>query len=292
MAPSTAHSGEARTLLDRTDRNREAVRYLVVPQAVATAVVVGVVLALVVTWWIGLIAAVLAGAAVAVVLPRSASAGLDAVFGSRPAPEPEFPRFHNLMEGLAISSGAVAPELRVIDEPRPNLAVYGPPDEGVVVATTGLLEHLDRVELEGILAEALVRLRSHDAHLGAQAAVLVCGPQVRNGPRRSGRPMGLVTFLAPLRSRRLHQVLGPQREFLSDLGAVDITRYPPGLGSALEKMEQHGTGVESATWGTAHLWLAAPLVEPADGDTAALGLNELFGGGAPIDQRASLMAEL
>jgi len=281
-----------RSLLDRTDRNREATKFLVVPQVLVTAVVVGVVVGLLSTWWIGVVAGVLSATVVSVLLPKSAAAGLATVFESRPAPEPEFPRFHNLIDGLAMSAGDVAPELRVVDEPGLNLAVYGAPDEGVIVATTGLLEHLDRVELEGILAEALVRLRSHDAELGAQAAALVCGPLVRNGPQRAGRPMGYVTFLSAWRADRLHRVLGDQREFLSDLAAVDMTRYPPGLGAALEKMEQRGTGVRSATWGTAHLWLASPLVEPGETDTAAYTLNQLFDRSQPIDQRASLMAEL
>jgi heat shock protein HtpX len=285
-------SKEARSLLDRTDHNREAARYLGLPQALTAGIVVGVVLGLATWWWLGLAAGVIACAAVAFVLPRSASAGLGRVFDARSTSEAEFPRYHNLMEGLAITSGSVAPELMVVDEPRPNLAVYGPPDAGVVVATTGLLEHLDRVELEGVLAEALVRLRSHDAELGSQAAAFVCGPLVRNGPVRDGRPMAIVTPFAAARSARLRRVLGDQREFLSDLGAVDITRYPPGLGSALEKLEHLGPGVESATWGTAHLWLADPLVAPSAPDPQVERLNALFGAGAPIDQRASLMAEL
>ena len=285
-------SNDARSLLDRTDRNREAAKVLVVPHAVITAVVVGVIVGLISLWWLGLVVGVLCGVLVAVLLPKSAAAGIATVIESRPAPESEFPRYHNLVEGLAISSGSATPELRVLDEPRLNLAVYGPPEEGVVVATTGLLEQLDRVELEGVLAEAFVRLRSHDAELGAQASALVCGPLVRNGPARAGRPMWYVSFLSGWRAARLARVLGDQREFLSDLGAVDLTRYPPGLGSALEKMEALGTGVSSATWGTAHLWLADPLVDAADTDTAAFQLNSLFGAGAPMDQRASLMAEL
>lgn len=285
-------STEDRSLLDRTERNREVTRFLVAPQVLVAALVVGVVIALATMWWLGLIAGVLAGAAVAVLLPRSASAGLGTVVESRPAPESEFARYHNLVEGLAIGFGAVAPELRVVDEPNLNLAVYGPPDEGVVVATTGLLEQLDRVELEGVLAEALVRLRSHDADLAAQTAALVCGPLVRNGPRRAGRPMAVVTPLAGWRAKRLHRLLGEHRDFLADLAAIDLTRYPPGLGAALEKMEAHGTGVTTATWGTAHLWLADPLVEPEAADATATRLNDLFRQGAPIDQRASLMAEL
>ena len=88
------------------------------PQVLATAIVVGVIVGLVATWWIGLVAGVLSGVIVAVILPKSASAGLATVFGARPAPEPEFPRYHNLMEGLSISSGSVMPTLQVIDEAR------------------------------------------------------------------------------------------------------------------------------------------------------------------------------
>ncbi|MFN8053302.1 MAG: hypothetical protein U0Q22_17805 [Acidimicrobiales bacterium] len=281
-----------RSIIDRTDRNRRAIPGLVVPQAAVSGVVAGVLVGLLATWWLGIVVAVLVAAVVAVILPRSTRVGVARIIESRPADEATYPRYHNLIEGLVISSGAAAPELRVIDEERPNLAVFGPADKGVVVATTGLLEQLDRVELEGVLAEAIVRLRSNDADLGVHAAAFVCGPLVRNGPRRPGRPMAMVTPFAAARARRLRSVLGDQREFLSDLAAIDITRYPPGLGSALEKMESLGTGVESATWGTAHLWLADPLLKPLDGDAVALRLNELFGAGAPIDQRASLMAEL
>ena len=281
-----------RSLLDRTDANRAALRFLSLPQGVAAGVLAGFIVGLIADWWVGLLAGVVVALGTAYVLGKSASVGLETVFIDRPAAEADFPRYHNLMEGLTISSGSAMPNLRVVDEAQLNLAVYGPPDDGVVIATTGLLDQLDRVELEGVLAEALVRLRSHDAELGAQAAALVCGPQIRNGPRRNGRPMAYVMFLARWRSARLKRLFGEQREFLADLAVVDVTRYPPGLGAALEKMEQFGTGVESATWGTAHLWFADPLMEPLDADSAARELNELFGGGAPIDQRASLMAEL
>lgn len=285
-------SDSARSLLDRTEANQRAIPLLAAPQAIAAGLASGLVIGTAATWWLGLVVGVLLAAAILLVLPRSVSTGVARLLPSRPAPEGEFPRYHNLVEGLAASTGAEAPELRVLDEPRPNLAVYGPPDAGVIVATTGLLNELDRVELEGVLAEALVRLRSHDADLGAHAAAFVCGPLVRNGPRRAGRPMAVVTPFAAFRARRLRRLLGAQREFLADLAAVDVTRYPPGLGAALEKMEASGTGVECATWGTAHLWLADPLMAPADGDATAVRLNEMFRLPIPIEQRASLMAEL
>lgn len=282
-------SDDARSLLDRTDRNRETLRLLPLPYAVVAAFVVGVVVALVVAWWAGLVAAVAAGAAAWAVLSRPSHDAVAAILGGREAGAAEFPRYHNLMEGLAISTGATTPSLRVLDEPHPNLAVVGPPDAGTVVATSGLLELLDRVELEGVLAEAYVRLRSHDAELGSAAARLVCGPLARRGPA-DGPPSGLVAAVLAARATRLRTVLGGQREFLSDLAAVDVTRYPPGLGSALEKMERAGTAISGATWATAHLWLVDPL--PASDDDVVARLNEAFGNDAPIDQRASLMAEL
>ena len=293
---TVAESGRAgsreRSLLDRTERNAARARTLVVPQAAVSAVVVGVVLGLLVAWWLVVLAALVAGAAVAVVLPRTAAAGVGAILDSRVAPEAEFPRYHNLMEGLSIASGTTVPDLRVIDEAGLNLATYGDAENSVIVATTGLLESLDRVELEGVFSAALSRIRSADTHLGTRCALLVCGPLVRNGPVRPGRPMGLVSLLAGARAARLRAVLGPQREFLTDLAAVDMTRYPPGLGTALEKMESVGTTVNSATWGTAHLWFAEPLAPAAPGDETASRLNALFCNPTPLDQRASLMAEL
>lgn len=281
----------ARSLIDRTDRNRAEIVRLPVPYAVVAAIVVGIVVAVVAAWWAGLIAASVAGAATWALVSRGDDRAVDAAIGGRAATEDEFPRYHNLMEGLAIGTGGVVPTLRVLDEPHPNLAVFGHPDRGTVVATTGLLEILDRVELEGVLAEAFARLRSHDAELGAAAARLVCGPLVKCGPA-TGAPGGAAGFMVDARARRLRKVLGDQREFLSDLAAVDITRYPPGLGAALEKFEERGTAVSGATWGTAHLWLADPLGDPAAGDAALARLHQLFGNEAPIDQRASLMAEL
>ncbi|NLA35510.1 MAG: hypothetical protein GX868_07455 [Actinobacteria bacterium] len=289
------NSAPARSLLDRTDSNRDALRTVALPHAVtaglAFLVVVTVVVGLLSNWLIGLLIGAVAGGVAAFValrqVPNGSRAKIDAAIPSRPAPEDEFPRYHNLIEGLTLNSGAKRPELRVVDDPSLNLAVYGSPDDGVVVATTGLLHTLERIELEGVLAAALVRLRAHDAELGMQLAAI--------------RSFGLLDVRADddgLASKEraaaslanvLHAKLGEQREFLGDLGAVDITRYPPGLGGALMKMETVGTTVASATVGTAHLWLADPLGTHREGVGAAL---EPFRPQAPMSQRIMLMEEL
>lgn len=299
MATITTHSSpqssSPRSLLDRTDSNRDALRTVALPYAitagVASFVVLAVLLGLLTNWFIGLPVGLVVGAAAAVValqqVPKGSRAKIDAAIPSRPASEDEFPRYHNLIEGLTLNSGAARPQLRVVDDAALNLAVYGSPDDGVVVATTGLLHTLERIELEGVLAAALVRLRAHDAELGMQIAAI-----------RSFGVLGLKVDDDALSSKEraaeslanvVDTLLGGQREFLGDLGAVDITRYPPGLGAAFIKMEAAGTTVASATLGTAHLWLADPI--GADRDDAAAVLQP-FRSQAPMSQRIMLMEEL
>ncbi len=293
----TSTLSSPRSLADRAERNvalcaRLPLRHVVGPIAL------GAILALVVSLAAGalvgaLVGVVVAAVGVAVVLgfvPRTIPLGVERILGGRDAGEAEFPRLHNLVEGLAMSSGIEPPRLKVIDDAHANLAVSGPVGDAVLVATTGLLAALERDEYEAIVAEALVRIGTGDAELAARAAFYVCGPLMRNGPAREGRPMALVTPLASARARRLRAALGDQREMLGDLAAIDMTRYPPALGAALGKMAQLGTGVESATWGTAHVWIANPLV--SSDDAAASRLNELFGRHDRLDHRVELMAEL
>lgn len=295
--PSTSSAGStsARSLLDLTDHNRQGLRTIALPHAVTSAiaafVVVTLLVGLLLNWIVGPILGVVAGAAAGwaafTLVPRGSRAKVDAAIPSRRASEDEFPRYHNLIEGLTLNSGAQRPELRVLDDPALNLAVYGAPDEGVVVATTGLLDRLERIELEGVLAEALVRLRAHDAELGMHIAALRSFGllDVRaDDPALASKERAAESLANTLRSR-----LGSQREFLGDLGAVDITRYPPGLGAAFERMAEGGTRVASATIGTAHLWIADPIGAEAPDAGPVL---ERFRPDAPLSQRIMLMEEL
>ena len=135
--------------------------------------------------------------------------GLLRLSGARPVTDTEFPRYTNLIEGLCISSGIEEPELFVLEDDHCNVMAIGRPGQAAVVATTGLLAMLNRVELEGVLAEALMRLRTYDAHLATQAAVFVCGPllQERTGVSRAVR-CGWSRRSRVVRARRLAAVLG------------------------------------------------------------------------------------
>ncbi len=160
----------------------------------------------------------------------------------------EEPRYHNLVEGLCVSAGLPKPDLYVIDDDAPNSFATGRnPAHAAVVVTTGLLQKLSRMELEGVLAHELIHIRRNDILVTSLGTALVGLPLLPAG-RLAGR------LLAAL--------VGRGRESDADLGGVRLTRYPPGLAAALEKVRANGPGAVTASQATAHLWISSPL----DGD--------------------------
>lgn len=144
-------------------------------------------------------------------------------------------RLYNTAEGLATTIGVRCPKLAVVECDGLNAMVSGARrGRELVVVTSGLLEGLDVVELEAVLAEVLYRLRSGE--VAAETALVATF-----GLGRS--------FL-----------LGAGHDTRLDAEAVRITRYPPALTSALEKMELKGSAVRGQTARSAHLWVADPLV--------------------------------
>jgi heat shock protein HtpX len=297
-----ASSAELATL---SDSNRAAARRLAFQSgAVAAAVVavpVIVVVGLLVSWIIGVIAGVVLGAVAAIlwVEPRRKGAVdvLLTVVGARPASEADFPRYANLIESVGSSAGVEEPHLYVVDEDHANLMVLGSAEGGVLIATTGLLSSLGRVELEGVLAEGLYRIRVNEAELATQAAVFLAGPLVRNGPQVSGGSLPRTASLAERRVGRLHALLPERGHMIADLSASGITRFPPGLRDGLIRMESVGTSVACATWGTAHLWMCDPFPAPSTagtpaGDSVAARLSQSFANHPPVQHRIDLLAEL
>jgi len=149
-------------------------------------------------------------------------------------------RLINLVEGLAIGAGVNQPHLVVVDDPALNAMAVGlDAHKATLVVTSGLLAELNRIELEGVLAEELTQIRQLDI-LPATVAV---------------GTFGLGAGLA----------VPPERDTAGDLAAVALTRYPPGLLAAFEKMESKGTAVKSSPSSLAHLWLAEASSAPAAG---------------------------
>jgi heat shock protein HtpX len=237
-----------------------------------------------------------------------------AVSRARPADPAEYKRLYNLVEGLCIGSGLPMPKLYVIDDPAPNAFATGrSPEHAAVAVTTGLLGMMDRVELEGVLAHELSHIRNYDILVSTLAVTMVGavalvsdtvirlmwwnGGRVPRGDDRedSTNPLALVGFLflllAPVIARLMHFAISRNRETLADVSAVQITRYPPGLISALEKLRADNTVTHSASRATAHLWIEQPT--PRDAEEGRLArLNRLFDTHPPLDERIALLREL
>ncbi len=232
---------------------------------VLPAVLIGVVLVLVHPV-VGLVAAVaLSVAWVLAVRARVASAPQRLLSGLPTAPlsPGAQPRLENLLEGLCATSGVAAPQVSLIEAPSMNALVTAGRDEAHLVLTTALVDDLGRLELEGVLANLLGRVKDGSARYSTLVLALL------GTSSRSARLLGT------------H--LGDQRAVLSDLAAVDLTRYPPGLISALSAMAEHGTELPTAPATTLPLWLA-----PARADTAAEPVGEL----QPLSLRIAVLSEL
>jgi heat shock protein HtpX len=212
------------------------------------AVVAGIVLVVGLVAGLGLIWAILAGlvlglAAGAAIYLTADSKALSAL-GAQPLAASTYPRLENLIDGLTVAHGFRSPALYVIDDAAPNAAVVGrTPQHSSLILTTGLLERLERVELEGVLAHELTRIRSRQTFVNVTVATLV------------GRPLGFADGFATWLAGHL---VSPDTPVLTDLAGASITRYPPGLAGALVSMRKDGRVVKSNPRAYRHLWLNVP----------------------------------
>lgn len=235
---------------------------------------------------------------------------------ARPTTPESHPRLHNLVEGLCIAGGLPKPRVYVVDDPAPNAFATGRnPRHAAVAVTTGLLDKLDRVELEGVLAHELSHIKNYDILVSTLAVTLVGvialiadfslrflwwgGPRRRDYDRDSGggpaaalAVVGFVLLLvAPLVARLMQFAVSRRREQLADFSGVAMTRYPPGLIAALEKLKADNTVVHSSSRATAHLWMESPLARtPEEGRLA--WLNRLFDTHPPLEERIQALKEL
>jgi heat shock protein HtpX len=230
---------------------------------------------------------------------------------ARPADPEQYPRLHNIVEGLCIASGLPKPRLYVVDDPAPNAFATGrDPKHAAVAVTTGLLDKMNRVELEGVLAHELSHVQNYDILISTLAVTLVglvalitdVGMRAMWFGGRGNRDSGgqnpvtlmfaiLVLIMAPLVARAMQMTIGRRRESLADTSGVEMTRYPPGLISALEKLRDDQTVVASGSRATAHLWIESPL-DRDRGQSRFGRLNRLFDTHPPLDQRIAALREL
>lgn len=226
----------------------------------------------------------------------------------------EQPRLHNLVDGLAGAAGVPKPGVYVVPEAAPNAFAAGTNQERSVIAVTeGLLEKLDRVELEGVLAHEVAHIRDRDALLGTVVASLV-GPAAVPAefllrtlglegspawPSGSSRPVAAnilmlipAAVLAPLAmvaAPTTRLAVSPGREYLADVRGALLSRYPPGLTRALRRIAADEAPMRAASNSTAHLWLSRPPRERRDRTT---WLDDLFATHPPMEDRIRRLEEM
>lgn len=235
---------------------------------------------------------------------------------ARPADPVVYARLHNIVEGLCIAAGLPKPRVYVVDDPAPNAFATGRnPQHAAIAVTTGLLEKLDRVELEGVVAHELAHIKNYDILVSTLAVTLVGvvvliadtalrfmwwgGASHRRDRDSSGGGAGAIIgaiglvflVLAPVAAKLMQAAVSRRREQLADMTGVVMTRYPPGLLSALEKLKADGTVVHSGSRATAHLWIEGPVPrKEEEGRMAWLG--RLFDTHPPLEQRIEALREL
>ena len=195
-------------------------------------------------------------------------------------------KLNNILDGLMVSSGLEhRPRLYVVDDPQPNAFATGrTPQNAVICVTTGLLEKMDYYELEGVVAHELSHIRNYDIRLSAVVSVMVgfiviladwvsralfWGVGDRDNDSK-GNPIlmliGLICLiLAPIFGQLMQLALSRRREYLADASAVELTRNPDGLISALQKLDADPNELKTANNSTAHMYIVSPFKANANG---------------------------
>ncbi len=217
----------------------------------------------------------------------------------------EFFNFYTVTENLCLADNLPMPRLYVIEDTAMNAFATGrDPQHAVVCATTGLLNRLDRTELEGVIAHELSHVKNYDIRLMSLVTVLVGvvtlladwsmrmsffgGSRRRNDDNNSQFGalviiVGLVlTLLSPLIAQIIQLTISRKREFLADASGVALTKYPEGLARALEKISQDNEPLEVANKATAHLYISNPLKNQKN---AVSWFANLFSTHPPIEER-------
>ncbi|MGH2680932.1 MAG: M48 family metalloprotease [Actinomycetota bacterium] len=233
---------------------------------------------------------------------------------AKEAAKEEAPRLHNIVEGLAIAAGIPKPRVWIVPESAPNAFATGrDPEHSHVAVTQGLLETMNRVELEGVIGHEMAHVLDRDILVGTVVATLVGaavllaeffmrmwwwgGFRGRRGNDSGGGAATAVIFavgfllliLAPIFGQLIRLAVSRNREYLADAQGAMLTRYPPGLISALRKLQAAPTAMRSANNATAHLWLN----QPSRLEGERLGTMErLFSSHPPLAERIRRLEEM
>lgn len=222
-------------------------------------------------------------------------------------PKSKAPELHNLVENLSITAGVPTPALYIIDSPALNAFATGrDPEHASVAVTTGLIEKLDRSELEGVLAHELSHVKNYDIRFGMFVAIFVGfvvilsdlflrmtfwgGMRGRGNREHTGNVgailaiIGLILLvISPVIAKLIQLAVSRQREYLADASGALMTRYPEGLASALEKISK-GPPLSTAGNATAHLFIANPF--------KGKSFTHLFSTHPPVAERINRLRQM
>jgi heat shock protein HtpX len=226
-----------------------------------------------------------------------------AVSGARPADPMQYRQLHDIVEALAIGDGLPKPDVYVIDDPSPNAFATGTsPNRAAVTATTGLLQIMNREELEGVIGHEMSHIKNYDVRLilivstligmAGLLASLVWRSAFYMRPRgRDSGPIVLVILAAGLLLTLVAVIFGPlirlalsrRRESLADVSGVELTRNPEGLIHALQKLEQNDQPFAKFNHATASMCIDDPLQHHES------WFHRLFDTHPPIDERIAAL---
>ncbi len=231
-----------------------------------------------------------------------------AISRARPVEKKDYPYLYNVVEGLAIAAGLPKPRCYIIDDTAPNAFASGRnPKNSVIVVTSGLLEKLNRAELEGVIAHEMAHIKNYDILVQTLAVVMVgivvllsdwiLRTFLWGGRRRSSKDGGnvgaiivvvglILAIFSPFIAQLIRLAVSRKREFLADANGAFLTRYPPGLASALKKLDADREPLEAANKATAHLYIVNPLKDIKG------TVNKLFSTHPPIKERVAALEKM
>jgi heat shock protein HtpX len=227
---------------------------------------------------------------------------------AKPIKRDDNPELYRVVENLAITAGLPIPKIYVINEGQPNAFATGRDKNHAVVAVTqGLLDRLNRTELEGVIAHELSHIGNKDMLLSTVAVILAGVIALLSnmfmrasffgvGRNRDNNDdhlflviAGLIAaILAPLAASLLQLAISRKREFLADADGALLTRYPEGLASALEKIAQDPTPMDTANTATSHLYIESPF----RGKEGSHWFVKLFSTHPPIEERVQALRDM
>lgn len=234
--------------------------------------------------------------------------------GAKKIQKQDNPELFNTVENLCIGDGLPMSQIYIINDPSPNAFATGrDPKHAVICVTSGILQKLDRIELEGVIAHELSHVKNYDTRLMGIVAILVgfvaimanfflqslwFGGGIRGRNSQGGGSLQIIflligiffAILSPIIATLIQLAVSRKREFLADASGALLTRYPQGLALALEKISQDPNVVKSANNATAHLFIVNPYKDKHKSKQA--WFSSLFDTHPPIEERIRILKSM